>query len=137
MIKETVKYENFDGEQVETDLYFHMSKMEILAVGVNNLAGSLDKIVKEKDIQKILEEVKKIVHGAYGERSEDGRRFIKNEEVLDRFKASPAYDEFIFTILTDHNKASRFINAIFPEEVLQSMNQRMADGLSKLNKSEV
>lgn len=137
MIKETVTYTNFDGDEVQSDLYFNMSKMEILTLGVQEISGRLQKMVQEKDILKILEYTKDIVHDAYGERSEDGKRFVKNAEILERFKSSPAYDEFLFSIVTDAEKQTKFIRALFPEEVIQAMSERIKAGLDKVNKETI
>lgn len=137
MIKETVKYTNFNNEEVESDIYFNMSKMEILDLGVDNFAERLNRIAKERDARNVLEEVKYIVHAAYGEKSEDGKRFVKSEEILSKFKSSPAYDEFLFTLLTDVDKASAFINALFPEEVLDKMKARVEEGVKKVEKQSI
>lgn len=126
MIKETVKYTNLNGQEAETDLYFNMGKMEILEIGIGNLGETLAKITKEKNNQQVLKYFKKIVHMAYGERSEDGKRFIKNEEVLDRFKSSPAYDEFLFGLLMDESRAVKFVNGLFPKEVIEEMHGQIA-----------
>lgn len=137
MIKETVTYTNFDGDEVQSDLYFNMSKMEILTLGVQEISGRLQKMVQEKDILKILEYTKTIVHDAYGERSEDGKRFVKNAEILERFKSSPAYDEFLFSIITDADKQTKFIRALFPEEVIKAMSDRIQAGIDKVNKETI
>lgn len=99
MLKQKVQYEDFDGAtQVET-LYFNLNRMELIALqsqyGKEDMAAYIDKLVEDKDIEKIYEILNDIVLSAYGLRSEDGKRFIKNETIREEFKQSLAYEALI------------------------------------------
>lgn len=99
MLKQKVQYEDFDGAtQVET-LYFNLNRMELIALqsryGKEDMAAYIDKLVEDKDIEKVYEILNDIVLSAYGLRSEDSKRFIKNETIREEFKQSLAYEALI------------------------------------------
>lgn len=99
MLKQKVQYEDFDGAtQVET-LYFNLNRMELIDLksryGKEDMAAYIDKLVEDKDIEKVYEILNDIVLSAYGIRSEDGKRFIKNETIREEFKQSLAYEALI------------------------------------------
>lgn len=99
MLKQKVQYEDFDGAtQVET-LYFNLNRMELIALqsryGKEDMAAYINKLVEDKDIEKVYEILNDIVLRAYGLRSEDGKRFIKNETIREEFKQSLAYEALI------------------------------------------
>ena len=104
MLKQKVQYEDFDGAtQVET-LYFNLNRMELIALqsryGKEDMAAYIDKLVEDKDIEKVRRDqnynaYNDIVLRAYGLRSEDGKRFLKSETIREEFKQSLAYDALI------------------------------------------
>lgn len=117
MYKHVVKYEDYDGKPQEKTLWFNLSKGELLKMELKAKDG-LEKMLKEvsesKDRVRILETFEWIIENAYGEKSEDGQRFVKNQDVLDAFKQSPAYDEFLFDLLTTEDAAAAFVSNIVP-----------------------
>lgn len=109
MLKQKVQYEDFDGAtQVET-LYFNLNRMELIALqsryGKEDMAAYIDKLVEDKDIEKVYEILNDIVLSAYGLRSEDGKRFIKNETIREEFKQSLAYEALIEDFHDETRKA--------------------------------
>lgn len=99
MLKQKVQYEDFDGAtQVET-LYFNLNRMELIDLqaryGKEDMAKHIEKLVEDKDIEKVYAILNDIVISAYGVRSEDGKRFIKNDQIREEFKQSLAYDALI------------------------------------------
>lgn len=132
MLKQTVEYTNFEGVKVESDLYFNINKLELLEIGLDTFVERIKKMSQEKDALGILKELKEFVNTAYGEKSEDGKRFVKSTEMLERFKASPAYDEFLFGLATDVQKSVAFVNGLFPEEYLAEIKARI-DSANKSN----
>ena len=51
----------------------------------------------------------------YGEKSPDGKRFIKNQELRDAFAQTEAYSDLFMELATDAEAAARFINGIVPQ----------------------
>lgn len=99
MLKQKVKYEDFDGNIQDETLYFNLSRMELVALqgryGKEDMAKYIEKLIEDKDLEKMYELLNDIVLTAYGVRSEDGKRFIKNEQIREEFVQSLAYEALI------------------------------------------
>ena len=122
MIKETRKYVDFDGVEREEDFYFNFTKAELLQMELSVKGGFhayIEQIVKAKDETELIRLFKELLEKSYGVKSPDGRKFIKNAEVLEDFKQTEAYSDLFLELATDADKASKFVNGIFPA-VLQA-----------------
>lgn len=118
MLKKTIKYTDFNDEEVEEDYYFHLSKAELVELEMSvdgGLSESLKKIIESEDGKKIITEFKKIILGAYGKRSDDGRRFIKTQDLRDEFESTEAYSALFMELVTDTEAAVEFINGVIPK----------------------
>lgn len=121
MIKKTVQYEDYFGNQRSEDLYFHLSEAELLELEVSEKGGFsnlLIGITETKDPGKIIAMFKKIILLSYGVRSEDGRRFIKNDEVRNEFVDTAAFKKLYMELATDAEAASDFVNNLIPAELM-------------------
>ena len=118
MLKKTMTYVDYDGNQRTEDFYFNLTKAEIMEMDLS-ASGGLDKlitkIVAEQDGAKIIEIFKKIILGAYGEKSLDGKRFVKSPELSEAFSQTEAYSDLFMELATDAEKAAAFINGIVPK----------------------
>jgi hypothetical protein len=115
LLKKTIKYTDFNDNEVTEDFYFNLSQAEIVELETSHKGGlteSLQKIIAEEDNKAIVEEFKKIILKAIGKRSPDGRRFIKNQEIRDEFESSKAYSELFMEMLQDEDAAAAFVNGI-------------------------
>ena len=74
----------------------------------------INRIVAAQNGKVIIETFKDIILRAYGEKSPDGRRFIKNQEVRDAFAQTEAYSNLFMELATDAKAASEFVNGIVP-----------------------
>lgn len=120
MIKKTVTYSDFDGTTRTEDFYFNLTKAELAEMELSfkgGLSQLLEKIIKEQDQKKIIEYFKKIVIGAYGEKSLDGRNFVKNDQIRSDFASTMAYSEIFMELATDADAAAAFVNGIMPKDV--------------------
>lgn len=117
MFKKTITYTDYNGEERTEDFYFNLSKAELMEMEMSipgGMKGMLEKIIAAKDTAKIIEEFKKILLKAYGEKSEDGKRFIKSPELSKAFSETEAYSILFVELAQDATKASEFINGIIP-----------------------
>lgn len=117
MLKKTITYEDFNGNTVSEEFFFHLSKAELVEIEMSHeggLSASLARIVAAEDAKSIIAEFKNILLSAYGKRSEDGRRFIKNQELRDEFESTEAYSALFMELVTDTTAAIEFINGIIP-----------------------
>lgn len=118
MIKKTISYEDYDGNTREDDFYFNLNKAEMMEMEMSAEGGfinMIEKIVAERDQVKIMATFKDIILMSYGEKSLDGRRFIKNQELRDSFEQTEAYSNLFMELATNADKAADFINGIVPE----------------------
>lgn len=117
MLKKTITYEDFNGDQVSEEFFFHLSKAELVELEMSHEGGlseSLKRIVDAEDNKRIIAEFKNIILSSYGKRSEDGRRFIKNQTLREEFESSEAYSTLFMELITDTNAAVEFINGVIP-----------------------
>ena len=117
MIVKTVTYTDFDGNERTEDFRFIFTEAELAEMEMSlngGLSQLLEKIVKENDNKQLIEYFKKLVIGAYGVKSLDGRNFDKSEEVKKNFAASAAYSKIFMELATDANAATEFVNGIIP-----------------------
>ena len=75
----------------------------------------MQKIVEAEDGKSIIAEFKNIILGAYGKRSEDGKRFIKNQALREEFESTEAYSTLFMELVTDAEVAAEFINGVIPQ----------------------
>lgn len=126
MIKKNIKYVDYDGIARAEDFYFNLNKAEIVELELGTTGGltkTLEKIVQEKDNKRIVEYFKSIILKAYGEKSADGRRFIKSQELRDSFEQTEAYSELFMELSSDAKAAADFISGIVPKEAADAAKQ--------------
>jgi hypothetical protein len=117
VLKKTITYKNFNDEEVSEDYFFHLSKAELVELEMSHqdgLSEALQRIIEAQDGKAIIAEFKKIILGAYGKKSPDGKRFIKTQELRDEFESSEAYSTLFMELVTETDKAIEFINGIVP-----------------------
>ena len=125
MLKKTIKYKDFNGNEREEDFYFNLMQSEIAELELSTVGGfteSIQKIIQTQDGPEIIKQFKKIILISYGERSADGKRFIKSDELSEAFSQTNAYSELFMELATDDEAASAFINGIVPDELKQDEN---------------
>lgn len=128
MLKKTIKYVNFNEEEVEEDLYFNLTKAEVMEMQLGTAGGYaeyLQKLVASKDVPQIVAAFKKIILKAYGIKSADGRRFEKSEEISKAFEQSEAYSELFMTLIQDAKSCEEFIKGVMPEVPENAKNQAL------------
>lgn len=117
MLKEKIKYVDYNGLEREEDFYFNLNRVELVELQLSTPGGfdaKLKKAIDDKDVSTLIEIVKDLVIKSYGVKSEDGKRFIKSKELTDSFIQSEAYNTLFMKIISDADYAPKFINAIIP-----------------------
>lgn len=118
MLKKTMTYTDYDGNQRTEDFYFNLSKAEVAEMQMS-AAGGLDKminrIISEQDGKRIIELFKDLVLRSYGKKSDDGKRFIKTKELSEEFSQTEAYSDLFMELATDSEAAAAFVNGIVPD----------------------
>ena len=117
MLKKTITYNDYNGNERTEDFYFNLTKAEIMEMELGTtggLAEMLTRIVAAQDAPAIIKIFKDIVLKAYGEKSPDGKRFVKSEELSTAFSQTEAYSQLFMELATDADEAAKFINGIVP-----------------------
>lgn len=130
MLKKNIKYVDYDGNDRAEDFYFNLNKAEVIELQLGTVGGltkTLEKIVQEKDTSRIIEYFKTIILKAYGEKSADGRRFIKSQELRDAFEQTEAYSELFMELASDAKMAAEFINGVLPKEAADATGVETTD----------
>ena len=117
MLKKTITYTDYNNVERTEDFYFNLTKAELMEMemgAVGGLSGMIEKIVSAKDAPAIIKVFKELVLKAYGEKSADGKRFIKSKEISEAFAQTEAYSQLFMELATDADAASKFVNGIAP-----------------------
>jgi hypothetical protein len=137
MLKREITYEDFDGEKVTETFYFNLSKSEIIELEVGYKEGLqevLQRIIKTEDKKRLVEEFKKIILLSYGVKSEDGKRFVKNDELREGFSQTAAYDELFIELASNEESAAVFIRGIIPKDFSKEVEKAEVLNLPALAK---
>ena len=117
MLKKTVTYVDYNGVERTEDFYFNLTKAEVAEMEMSVQGGfskMLEEIIASKDNVQIVNLFKQMVLKSYGEKSPDGRRFIKSEEIAQAFAQTEAYSEIFMELALNEDKAAEFVNGIMP-----------------------
>ena len=120
MLKKTITYEDFDGNKRTEDFYFNLSKAEVLEMEMGISGGMsqmLNKIIAAQDGGRVIKTFKDIILKAYGEKSPDGKRFIKSEESSTAFSQTEAYSQLFMELATNADAAATFVNSIISVDI--------------------
>ena len=119
MLKKTINYTDYNGMERKEDFYFNLNKAEVAEMELSTeggLAEMIQKIVSSKDTPSIVKIFKDLILKAYGEKTPDGKRFVKSKELSDAFAQTEAYSELFMELATDAEAASAFVNGIMPTD---------------------
>lgn len=124
MIKKTVTYTDYNGVERKEDFYFNLTKAEVMKLQlgtVGGLSAMLRKIIDTNDVPTLMNIFEDMVLKAYGVKSDDGRRFIKNDEVRAAFAETEAYSQIYMELAFDAKAAAEFVNGIIPADVAKAI----------------
>ena len=133
MLKKTITYTDYNGNERTEDFYFNLTKAEIMEMEMSTsggLAEMIQKIVSAQDAPAILKIFKDLVLKAYGEKSADGKRFLKKDEngrpLSEGFEQTEAYSTLFMELATDADKAGEFVNGIIPADLSKQIAANQA-----------
>ncbi len=123
MIKETIKYLDYDGNEREETFYFNLSETELTQMQLSKegtMTEYLQRIIEAQDVPELASVFKKIILAAYGEKSLDGKYFRKvvdGHRLAEDFEQTEAFNVFYMKLANDDKAALDFINALMPKSV--------------------
>lgn len=119
MLKKKITYTDYNGVERSEDFYFNLTKAELMEMEMSTVGGfteMVQRIVAANDAPSIIKIFKELILKAYGEKSPDGKRFIKSKEISDAFSQTEAYSQLFMELATDANAAADFVNGLVPNE---------------------
>lgn len=141
MLKKTITYEDYNGLTRTEDFYFNLTRTQAMKIAFKLPDGVTDKIGEKAGGEKISDEdeqqlglmildklgrdgifnfITELVLAAYGEKSVDGKKFIKTEALREEFEYSPAYDALIMELMSDSDAAAKFVNGVIPTQAIKA-----------------
>lgn len=129
MYKKLIKYTDYNGNVREEFFYFNLTKVEVAKWETETAGGMremLENIIATKDKPALIALFDDIIRRAYGEKSQDGKYFVKNKDVLERFVSTEAYSNLFMELASDDLAASEFVNGILPEDLLKEAEKEKA-----------
>lgn len=129
MLKKTITYKDYNGVSRTETFYFNLSKAEVMEMEMGTEGGfteMVEKIVAAKDAPTIIKVFKDMILKAYGEKSLDGKRFIKSKEISTAFSQTEAYSQLFMELSTNAQAASDFVNGIMPADLSDQVQQPTA-----------
>ena len=124
MITKTIKYTDYNGVEREEKFLFNLTKAELMEMEMGTtggLAETIQKIVETQDTPSIIKIFKDLLLKSYGEKSPDGKRFIKvnddGKPLSVQFEQTQAYSELFMELATNSEAAVEFIKGIIPSDI--------------------
>lgn len=120
MYKHSITYKDFDGNDRTETLYFNMTSNDLSELQLSKDGGMAEywqKIIDANDGGLIMDAFKQLILAAYGEKSDDGRYFMKNDEIRNRFKCSAAFDAYMNELADNEALLQEFADNIIPQDV--------------------
>ena len=119
MLKKTITYPDYNGNDRTEDFYFNLTKAEIMEMEMSTSGGlteMIQRVVASQDAPTIVKIFKDLVLRSYGQKSLDGKRFIKNDQLREEFSQTEAYSILFMELATDADAAAKFVNGIMPAD---------------------
>lgn len=121
MIKQTITYMDYNGNERTEEYWFNLSKAELLRLETTTKGGfqkMLENAVASEDNYRIIEVFEDLIKHSIGMKTLDGKYFKKSKEFTEDFVQSEAYSTLLFDLLQDVEKANAFIRGIMPSDLM-------------------
>lgn len=128
MLKKTIEYTDYNGTKRTEDFYFNLSKAEIAEMELEipgGMTAMLQRITAAQDTPSLVKIFKDLILRSYGVKSDDGKRFIKSQQLKDEFSQTEAYSELFMELATNAEAASAFVNGILPSDVAKETKKQI------------
>lgn len=120
MYKKTITYVDYDGNKRTEDHWFHLTEAELTMMNMSYAGGMqkrIDRIISSQNGAEIMRVFQDILRKSYGVKSDDGRRFIKSDEIFTDFEQTEAYSQLFMELCTDSKSAAEFVNNVIPKDL--------------------
>lgn len=131
MYKKVIKYTDYNGVDREETFYFNLNKAELVKWEGSTSGGMkalYDQIIQTEDKEALIGLFETIIQRSYGEKSVDGKRFMKSPEILANFTSTEAYSNLFMELASDDKAATAFMNGIMPADLLAEAAKAKENG---------
>lgn len=136
MFKKTTTYTDFNGQERTESFYFNLTQAEVLEMELSTTGGlsaMIQGVIDAKDTPQLIKIFKELVLKAYGEKSSDGRRFVKTPEITAAFAQTQAYSDIFMELATNDKAATAFVEGITPKGLDKYINDSKKPELNEVN----
>lgn len=133
MLKKEITFEDFNGEEKKTTLYFNLTEAELIDFETETPEGvenRMQRLVDSKDTREILVFIKELIARSYGIKSPDGNYFHKDEKIVRDFQNSAMYSGLLLGLFDNGGEGiTAFITGIMPTDLIaRATAQLQAEG---------
>lgn len=124
MITREITYTDYNGDEQTEKYYFDLTVPEMLELSFSSagdIQSTLERLSNSRKIGEIFNIIQTLIFKSVGVKSDDGKRFVKNEEVLNDFKQSRGYESFLMKMMQDTDYASKFIEQLIPQDRIKQI----------------
>lgn len=133
MISKKITYVDYDGQERTEEFHFHLSESELIKMDFGTRGGMrrmVEKMTQAIDTQQIMATFERFIIDSYGEKSLDGRQFVKKgpdgRPLYEAFMTTPAYDQLFMELLSDTNSMAAFLRGVVPAKHAAEFDKEMA-----------
>lgn len=131
MIKKTIKYHDFDGDEREDDFYFSLNQVQFARIDrmfPGGLESYVQKIAKDKDAGEMFRVIDILVSEAYGERK--GNAFVKvapdGQKLANFFTNTEAYDNLLLELIQSEDNLVSFLSGCLNQDAQNKVQAELA-----------
>ena len=131
MFSRVFTYPGYDGQPHKDERWFNLSDAEIAKMNLSTVGGineMVNRMLRDGEPGKIVDMFEMIILKSVGEKSLDGRRFIKKEipgrpwgEIAEDFRETPAYSELFVELVSSADKLKEFMLGAISDETRAKM----------------
>ena len=129
MIKKTITYTDYNGNQRTEDFYFNLNKAELMRMELGVKGGMtemMNRMIAAQDAPAMMEVFEDLVRKSYGVKTPDGRGFDKDPKHFEAFKSTEAYSELFVELITNPDACAEFFNGVVPANLVEQMKTEQA-----------
>lgn len=131
MFRKDIEYTDYNGNKRKEAFHFNLSKAELMEMELSTSGGFqqyINRIINAQDTPQLVKVFKELILKSYGEKSDDGKRFIKNDEIRDAFSQTEAYSELFMELATNTEAATEFVNHVIPSDMAEKVDELRKGG---------
>lgn len=128
MLKKTITYTDYNDMERTEDFYFNLSTAELMELKLttpDGYDGYMQNIVNAQNNQLLIKIMKDLIIQAYGEKTLDGKQFVKvgpsGNKLSTDFVQTEAFSKMFMELVTDSDAASSFVMGIMPKDLQEKV----------------